>query len=206
MGRKQNDVFVLGDEVLVAEPIAPRDPGPAAATDVRGLGGESPPAPPARPAGPPAGAAMGARRLAVLGLGAAAAATLGALELSSGTGSAHPQHDRTSPRSALVVRPAPSAPAPSAPYRAPARRVDPKPKPRPHHRSVQRRPRDIHHSETVREPHSEEAPVSSPVEVPVPPPAPLVSSVPVPALPPPSPSPPPGGDGSGSGEQFGFER
>jgi outer membrane biosynthesis protein TonB len=206
MGRKQNDVFVLGDELLVAEPIAPRDPGPAVATDVRGLGGCSPPPPPARPAGFSAGSAMGARRLAVLGLGAAAAATLGALELSSGTGSAHPQGDQASPRSALVVRPVPSAPAPSTPHRAPARPADPKPKPRPNHRSVERRPRDIHRSEPEREPRSEEAPVSSPVEVPVPPSAPLASPVPAPAPSPSSPSPPPGGDGSGSGEQFGFER
>ena len=71
MGRKQNDVFVLGDESLIAVPIAPRDPAPAATTDARGEGGGSPSPPPARSAGLPTGAAIGARRLAVLGLGAA---------------------------------------------------------------------------------------------------------------------------------------
>ena len=133
MGRKQNDVFVLGDESLTAEPIAPRDPAPLAATDAQEGGGSPPPS--AGPTGLPTGAAMGARRLAVLGLGAAAAATLGALELSSGTGSAHSQGDRTSPRSALLARPAPSAPAPHA-QPAPARPAGPKPRPRPDHRSV----------------------------------------------------------------------
>ena len=102
MGRKQNDVFVLGDETLIAEPIA-RDPAPLAATDPQEGSGASPPSPPAGRSGLATGAAMRARRLAVLGLGAAVAATLGALELSSGTGSAHSQGDRTSPLSALAI-------------------------------------------------------------------------------------------------------
>ncbi len=203
MGRKQNDVFVLGDESLIAEPIAPRDPAPLAATDARGGGGSPPPPPSAGPTGLPTGAAMGARRLAVLGLGAAAAATLGALELSSSTGSAHSQGDRTSPRSAPLARPAPSAPAPHA-QPAPARPAGPKPRPRPDHRSVLRRPRALHHSEREREPRPEEAPVSSPVKAPAPTSPPAVSRAPAPL--PPSPPPPPGGGGSGSGEQFGFER
>ena len=40
MGRKQNDVFVLGDESLAAEPIATRDPDPLAVTDAQVPDGE----------------------------------------------------------------------------------------------------------------------------------------------------------------------
>jgi hypothetical protein len=202
MGRKQNDVFVLGDESLAAEPIAARDPDPAGVKDAREPNGESPSPAPARPVGPPAGSAMGARRFAVLGLGAAAAATLGALEL-SGAGPAHPQRDQTSPRSPLVVSPAASAPAPPT-RAAPARPADPKREPRPRHLTVERRPRQIHHSEPEREPSPKQAPVSSPVDAPVPSPPPVATPGPAPL--PPSPPPSLGGGGSGSGEQFGFER
>ncbi|HWW67483.1 MAG TPA: hypothetical protein VNY83_05820 [Solirubrobacterales bacterium] len=201
MGRKQNDVFVLGDESLAAEPIAARDPDPPAVTGAREPNGESPPAP-ARPCDPPGGSAAGAtRRLAVLGLGAAAAATLGALEL-SGAGPAHPHRDQTSPRSLLAASPAPSAPAPPT-RAAPARPADPQSKPRPRHLTV-RRPRRIHHGEPEREPNPEQAPVSSPVQAPAPPPPPVAAPAPAPL--PPSPPPPPGGGGSGGRERFGFER
>lgn len=204
MRRNQNDVFVLGDESLVTEPIAPRDPAPVAVMDVREEGGSLPPSPPAPLAGLPAGSALGVRKLAVLGLGAAAAATFGALEFSS-PGSAHPQGDRTSPHAALVVKPASSAPTPAA-HPAPTRPIVPRPRPKPRHLSVPRRPRDVHHSELEREPTSSEAPVSSPVEEPVSPPAP--SPAPAPAPPPADPSPPPAvaGGGTGRGESFGFER
>jgi putative chitobiose transport system permease protein len=207
MRRNQNDVFVLGEESLLAETIAPREPAPAAEGDGREGGGPLPPSSPARPTGFPAGSALGVRKLAVLGLGAAAAATFGALELSSGTGPAHLQGDRTSQHSALVVSSAPIAAAPAAPP-APVRRLDPMPRPRSPHLSLQRRPRDNHRSETERRPNSEQAPVSSPVEVSAsPPPAPVAIPAPAPTLPPrvPSPSPPSGGD-SGSIESFGFER
>jgi hypothetical protein len=204
MRRNQNDVFVLGDESLIAEPIGPRDPVPAATTDAREGGGSLPPSLPTRPVGFPAGSALGARKLAVLGLGAAAAATLGALEFSS-PGSAHPQVGRTSQHAALVVKPAPGATAPVT-HPAPTRPVVPKPRPKPRHLSVHRRPRDVHHIEPEREPTSEEAPVSSPVEVSAPPPAPMTSPAPAPAPPAPSPPPASAGGGSGGGESFGFER
>lgn len=204
MRRNQNDVFVLGDESLIAEPIGPREPVPAAVTEARKGGGSLPSSSPARPAGFPAGSALGARKLAVLGLGAAAAATLGALEFSS-PGSAHPQVGRMSPHAALVVKPAPGAAAPVA-HPAPTRPVVPKPRPKPRHLSVHRRLRDVHHTEPEREPNPEQAPVSSPVEVSAPPPAPTTSPAPAPPPPAPSPPPAPAGGGSGGGESFGFER
>lgn len=201
MGRKQNDVFVLGDESLAAEPIATGDTDLPAPTELQvPSGGSSSPPVHARSGGQSGGSAASVtRQLAVLGLGAAAAATLGALEL-SGVGPAHPQSDQTSPRSPLAARPAASAPAPSA-RPAPARPIAPKSRPR--HRDVVRQPRHLHHSEPEREPSSEQAPVSSPVEAPAPPPLAVAS----PAVSAPSPSPPPAARGGGRGEaEFGFER
>ncbi len=207
MRRNQNDVFVLGEESLLAETIALRELAPAAERDGREGGDSLPPSPPARPTGFPAGSALGARKLAVLGLGAAAAATFGALELSSGSGSAHLQSDQTSQHSALVVSSAPIAAAPAAPP-APVRRLDPMPRPRSPHLGLRRRPRDDHRSETERRPNSEQAPVSSPVEVSASPsPAPVATPAPAPPPPPTGSSPPPpSGGGSGSVESFGFER
>ncbi len=195
MGRKQNDVFVLGEESLHAEPIATGNPDPVAAEDEREPGGEVSPSPPVRSADSVGGAN---RRLAVLGLGAAAAATLGALEL-SGAGPVHPQRSQTSPRWPLIASSAPSAPAPPA-HPAPPRPADPKSEPRSRPRRVRRRPRDVRHGKPEREPTQGQAPVGSPAEVSVPPMAPT------PAPPPPSPPPPPGGGGSGGRERFGFER
>jgi hypothetical protein len=206
MRRNQNDVFVLGDESLVAEPLGPRGPAPVAATKARKDGGSLPPLLSAHPVGFPAGSALGVRKLAVLGLGAAVAATLGALEFSS-PGSAHPQADVTSSHAALVMRPVSSAPAPAS-HPVPVRHVVPKARPKHRRPSVRRRTVDVHHDETEREPNLEEAPESSSVEVPAPPPVPVTTSAPAPVPPPtvPSPPPAPAGGGSGSGEGFGFER
>ncbi|MGA8745669.1 MAG: hypothetical protein WB507_07380 [Solirubrobacterales bacterium] len=201
MGRKQNDVFVLGDESLAAEPSATREPDPLALMDAQMPDGESssPPAP-ARPTEHPGGSGPSVtRRLAVLGLGAAAAATLGALEL-SGAGPVHPQHDQTSSRSPLAASPVASAPAPAA---RPARARPFAPKPRPRHRELMRRPRHLHHREPEREPSPEQAPVSSPVEAPAPPPLTVASPTPVPPQPSP---PPPSGGGGPVAREFGFER
>jgi len=203
MGRKQNDVFVLGDESLAAEPIATRDPDPPALTDGQVPSGESSSSPaPARSSEQPgcSGASV-TRRLAALGLGAAAAATLGALEL-SGAGPGYPQRDQTSSRPPLAASPAASASAPNA-QPAPARPLAPTLRPRPRHGDVMRRSRHLHHGEPRREPRPEQAPVSSPVEASTPPPIAVASPAPVP--PHPSPPPPSGGGGSVGGE-FGFER
>jgi len=197
MRRKQNDVFVLGEESLLAEPTATGESDPVGATNEREACGESPPRVPARSGAP----AVRARRLAVLGLGIAAAATLGALELSGAGPASSPRRGPTSPHSALSASAAPSAPVPLA-HPAPARLLDPKLRPRPEWRRA-RRPRAIHHSEPERKSKPKEAPVSSLVEVPAPP-RPALSSAPVPTLP--SRPPPPVGGGSGSGERFGFER
>ncbi|MFI5029051.1 MAG: hypothetical protein ACHQCF_08765, partial [Solirubrobacterales bacterium] len=110
MGRRNhNDVFVLGDELLAAETTALRIPDPAAPVDDQEPEGSAPSGLGHRPA--PLGAARGPRRLAALGLGAAAAATLGVLELASGS-SKQPQSTETSPRSAPRTRPAPRAASP----------------------------------------------------------------------------------------------
>jgi hypothetical protein len=201
MGPKQNDVFVLGDESLATEPIAARDLDHPAPPELGVPSGES--------FSPPAHACCGGqsggsptsvtRRLAVLGLGAAAAATLSALEL-SGAGPAHPQSDQTSPRSPLAIRGAASAAAPSA---RPARARAIAPRSRPRHRKVMREPRHLRHDEPKREPGPEHAPVSSPAKAPAPPPLAVASPTPVP----PQPSPPPPSSGGGSvAREFGFER
>ncbi len=190
---------MLGEESLAAEePIAAGDQESTAAPNAREPDDESPPAVSARPIGSP----VGARRFAVLGLGAVTAATLGALELSSSP-SVRPQPDQTFPLSSLVKRPARKAPAPTAQPAPPRPRVL-KPEPRPRPTKASRRPREIHQSESEREPTATQAPVGSPVATPEPPPqaSPAQAALP-PSPPPPSPR---GAGGSAGREDFGFER
>ncbi len=196
MGRKQNDVFVLGEEVLLAAPVATADPDPVAARDDRQPDGETSAPAPARPLAQ----VLAPRRLAVLGLGAAAAATLAALEFSN---AAHRQPSQTSASSPLSAGSAARDQAPPTDPAPPASTV-PKPEPRHRHRAPRRPARDSRRGEPKRKPTPEKAPLGSAVEAPAPP----VRSAagPAPATPPPSPSPPPGGDGQGGRENFGFER
>ncbi len=197
MGRKQNDVFVLGEEVLLAAPIVSADSDPGGARDDWEPDGETSPS---EPAGPLA-QMPGPRRLAALGLGAAAAATLAALELSS---AAHPQPSQTSSPSPLSARSAARASAPPAHRAPPTPPTVREPEPSCRHRALRRPPRDTHHSESRRKPTQDKAPVGSAVQVPAPP----VRSAagPAPAPPPQSPLPPSGGGGRGGRESFGFER
>ena len=195
MGRKQKDVFVLGQESLLDEPATTVFSPPLADEDRREPEGEaSSPAPVRMPRH-----ARGPRRIALLGLGAVAAATLAALKV-SGAGPAQQRRDRTQPRTALALSPPARAAAPSI-RAAPAHLLADKPHPRTRHLDLVRGPRNFHDREPEREPSAEEAPASSPVEAP----APAQLGSPVPAPSPPSPAPPSGGGGSVR-EEFGFER
>lgn len=197
MRRKQDDVFLLGDESLFAEQAATRNLG-SATGDGQGAGGETPPASLTSPAHP--GSSLpGARRLAVLGIGAAAAASFGALELTGG-GTSHPARPQASARSPLIARSAASVPATPEEARPTVHSKQPSPR----HQEARRRPEPIHHRKPEREPTAQEAPVGTPVDVsaPSPPPAPAPAPVPSPL----SPSPAPTGGGSRGREQFGFER
>jgi len=186
--RKNNDVFVIGEEAL-AETTALRD------TDrLEPAGDPEPEAAPAfggaRPS--PPGPARSPRLLAALGISAAAAATLTALELSSAGDRSDAQRPKTSAPSALVMGPAPGA------AESPLSAIPPS--------SHRRKPVARTQSgrtggdEPEREPTEEEAPASSPP----PPVATYPQSAPAPE--PPSPPPSPGGGGQGGTEPFGFER
>lgn len=199
--RKQDDVFLIGEESLLSGQVPGPDPDPATAEIGPAAIELDSPAPACAPPHP-AGALAGTRGIALLGLGAAAAVTLGALELAGG-GDPAPVHHATSPRSPLIARSAASAPAraevPSSPPVTHERPVPERP-PTPRHTTP------THRSEPEREPApTEEAPVSSPVEsTPVPSPAPAGEPAAAPASP--SPPPPSSGGGSGGVERFGFER
>jgi hypothetical protein len=188
MGRKKNDVFVLGDESLNAEPIGVRDFGSERAVDEEDRTGELP-APDARGVGVPAASTSStSRRLAVLGLGAGAAAVIAGSALFADTGS----HRIVSPPTTSVVSaPPPSVATPSV--AVPDAHV------RPHHRPKPKSGQSGHHSHSKpeREPTIDEAPVSSAVDVPAP-----VTISPPPSAPPPLQS----GGASGGREEFGFER
>jgi hypothetical protein len=195
--RKQDDVFLIGEESLFAEQASEPDPDPATAAIGPGavefdapLRGPSPPR--------PLGALPGPRGLALLGLGAAAAATLGALELTGG-GDRAPVQDETSARSPQIARSAASAPAQAE---VPSHLVTPD-QPKPERPPTPWRTVTTHPGEPEREPTPPVAPVSSPVPV-------TLHSPPAsaPAVEPAPPSPPPSSSGGGSGgvERFGFER
>jgi hypothetical protein len=194
--RKQDDVFLIGEESLLSERALEPDPDPATA-----IGPEAAElASPVRvPSPAPASALPGRRGLALLGLGAAAVATLGVLELSGG-GDPAPAQRQTSARSPLIARSAASAPARAE---VPRPLVTTK-QPQAERHPMPRRPVAGDPGETVREPTPPLAPVSLPVAAtaPSPPPASVVALAPTPPSSPPS-SP---GGGSGGVERFGFER
>jgi len=73
MGRKQNDVFVLGDESLLTETIGVGDSGSAGIDDGEGLAAKLLPPDSVSEGAVLAAPSSSPRRLAVLGLGAGAA-------------------------------------------------------------------------------------------------------------------------------------
>jgi hypothetical protein len=197
--RKQDDVFLIGEEILFSDQALDLEPDPAAAAigpeaDEHSSSVRAPS--PSRPASP----LPGPRGIALLGLGAAAAATFGVLEMAGG-GDPAPVHHEASARSPLIARSAAGVPAK---VEVPRPLVIPD-RPQAERRPTPRRPVATHPGETEREPTSPVAPVSSPVQVTVPSPPP--ASAPAAAPTPPSP-PPPSSSGGGSGgvERFGFER
>jgi hypothetical protein len=206
--RNRDDVFLIGEEQILAGQEADRDPDPTIAIE----------APGGRPSRRPRslhlpGAFRGSRGLALLGLMAGAVAIPVALRPGGGSG---PDRSRTSsPRSPLISRSAASVPAkPTA--RIHPRAADKAEVHRPgvadHGRS--RRPQApaprkvvLTRSEPEREPTPSVAPVSSPAVTPTPStPAPEVPPQPT-APPTPEPGPPPSSSGGGPAgvESFGFE-
>jgi hypothetical protein len=204
MGRKEHDVFVLGDETLVVEPSSTPDEdlvGYTTTPDDRAESAESheyvvaPTTTRNRVAPTP-------RRLAVLGLGAGAVTVFAVSVLSAGGGN----QPTLSPRSTSLVSSPPSLPAVTRKVAAPS----PRPHPRAHHPrrhpALKRDARDRHSKKSERKTTHVEAPVDSSASVPVTIlPAPSSVSVAVPE--PPSPSPPPQSGGSSGGRaEFSFER
>jgi hypothetical protein len=213
MGRNGHDVFVLGDEALVAEPDSTQDSGSVWVDEARHRGMDS-------MEGHEAVASVGVRhrassvprRLAVLGLSVGAVVVFAASRLLTGGGDSP---SRPSLRSSSVVSPAP-LPTPVskhvvAPSPSPRHRVHRSPKPTRRHGFRRRRsPRDIgvQRETTTHEAQSRPvAVVPTTPSAPVPPPAP--SPAPAPFTSPPvrsSLSSAKGGSGSGGGQEFGFER
>jgi hypothetical protein len=208
--RSRDDIFLIGEEQILADPEASRDPDPT--TSIEGPGGRS-----SRRGPRPShlhGSLHGARGLALAGLGAGAVALLAVLELGGGEGPDHPQAI-SSPRSPLISRSAAGAPA------LPTTRVHPRVaghaevhrptvhehRPRHARHQVPVRPPVTTRSEPEREPTIPVAPVSSPPVTPTEPtPAPEQASLATAT--PASPGPPPTSSGGGPGgvESFGFER
>jgi hypothetical protein len=195
--RKQDDVFLIGEESLLPDQALDLELDPAAAIGPEADEHSSPVRTPSpfRPASP----LPGPRGLVLLGLGAAAAATLGVLELAGG-GDPAPVHHEASARSPLIARSAASAPAKAEVPRLPVTPDQPQAERPP----MLRRHPTSHRSETEREPTSPQAPDNSTVNVTVPslPPASAPAAAPTRPSSPPSSS----GGGSGGGERFGFER
>lgn len=200
MGRKQDDVFVLGEESLLDEATEARDSGPVSIEE-EGPSGQLPLPGVSASGGSTPASASASRRLAVLALGAGAAALSAGLVISAKTGS----HDAPTQPQASSVRRSPSAaiagnaaPPVSA---VPRRSLDPGPRPKRPRRQPRPRPR----GEPQRETTTDSAPVSSPVDVVAvvtdPPPTPVA-----PPLPPSEPSPPRGEGASGGRGEFGLER
>jgi hypothetical protein len=207
--RSRDDVFLIGEESILAGPEIVSDPDPI--TPIETLG-ESPSRRP-RSAHLP-GSLNGARGLALAGLGAGAALLLAALELGGGKGPALPT-PTSSPRSPLISRSTARVPA------SPAARVHhPVARPAEVHRPtvVHHRSRHAEHPASVRPPVTPQEPEREPTE----PVAPVSSTAvteakptPAPAVAPaattgstPSPGPPPSSSGGGPAgvESFGFER
>jgi hypothetical protein len=195
--RKQDDVFLIGEESLLLDQVADSDTDLTVAigSETEELSSSVRAPSPSRPLS----AIPGPRGLALLGLGAAAAATLGALELSGG-GEPAAVSPEASARSPLIARSATSAPARAE---VPSPLVHPERSEPERHRAPRSSAAD-HPSEPEREPTPPVAPVSSPVSTPLPSPPP--ASAPTLAPAPPSPPPTSSGGGSGGVERFGFER
>ena len=210
MGRKENDVFVLGDEPLATESDSTYDADLVGDEDTtREFGAESAELhEPVTPAQPRSRVAPAPRRLAVLGLSAGAATVVAISVFSAGGGG--DESSSPPPQPASLVASPPPLPA-VTPHKVTA------PSPRPHHRAHHRvrrnakKARDVrnhHRKESQRETTHTEAPVDSTVSVPTtvtvepaPPPTPV--STPEPPSPPP---PAQSGGGSGARAEFSFER
>jgi hypothetical protein len=207
--RSRDDVFLIGEESILAGPEIGTDPDPI--TPIESLG-ESPSR---RPRSPHLlGSLHGARGLALVGLGAGAALLLAALELGGGKGPARPT-PTSSPRSPLISRSTARVPAiPTARVHAPAARPAEVHRPTVvhHHRSWQvERPASVRppvtQEEPEREPTEQVAPVSSTaVTEAVPTPAPAVAPAATTGSTPPGPPPSSSGGGPAGVESFGFER
>jgi hypothetical protein len=205
MGRRQNNVFVLGDESLVAERIDGQDSRHEDLGDAELQTGQLPQFESPGVGTSSASSSPFPRRLAALGLLAGALAVIAGL-----TVFAKPDvPPGTLPVAALsTAAPKVSAPEVSA-ASPPAQTVPHHPavrRPSPRRRPVSRKPQGRPSSEPEREPLIEEAPVSPPVDVTTPTPAPV--TVPVTA-PPPTPSAPPPSEGGGASAgkpEFSFER
>lgn len=206
MGRKENDVFVLGDEPLATESDSTYDADLVGDEDTtREFGAESAELhEPVTPAQPRSRVAPAPRRLAVLGLSAGAATVVAISVFSAGGGG--DESSSPPPQPASLVASPPPLPA-ATPHKVTA------PSPRPHHRVRRnaKKARDVrnhHRKESQRETTHTEAPVDSTVSVPTtvtvepaPPPTPV--STPEPPSPPP---PAQSGGGSGARAEFSFER
>ncbi|HEX4306427.1 MAG TPA: hypothetical protein VHZ54_10340 [Solirubrobacterales bacterium] len=207
--RSRDDIFLIGEEQILAaqEP----DPAPDPTIAIEAPGGRSS----RRPRSPHLpGSLQGARGLALAGLGAGVLAVLAALELGGGSGPAR-RATTSSPRSPLISRSAARVPAAPA-TRTHARAARPAEVHRPavvhHHRPRHPEARvrsrsQVIQSEPEREPTIPVAPVSSPVVTPTEPTPVSGLSAAAPAEPT-SPGPPPSSSGGGPGgvESFGFER
>jgi len=199
MGRKRNDVFVLGDEQF-AEHVGTQEIASERADRTEGPTDEFSASVPSHGGVSSTANLSAARRLAALGLVVGAVAAVAALTLSSGGDHESSRVPEASPSSPVVSAPPPSAPLAAHVPSVSTPRPQPKSKPK-HDRPSEPGPRPT--TEHERETNDDPAPVSSSVDVPVSVPVPAPVSVP----PLPSASPPPGGgDASGGGEEFSFER
>lgn len=223
--RDRDDVFVIGEESLLLDGHdTGRGPDPKIA--IEGSGGRSCRRS-RRPHRLPA-ALPGPRGLALIAL-ALGAAALAALRPGGGGGPDRPA-DVVSQRSPLISRSAAGAPAAPRPRaRHPARRAAEVPPRSVHHQRSRRAEApaspgpEVTRGESVREPTSPVAPVSSPVLTPPSETAPSAGSGPAATATSPPPSPPPSSSGGGPGgvgepapasadahpagvEAFGFER
>ncbi len=204
MARKEHDVFVLGDETLVAEPDGTADVSLEGDDAARNLDAESVESQQyVTPTTIRNRAAPVPRRLAVLGLSVGATTVIGVSVLSTGgNGDSPPRPQRST---SLVSSP----PLPAATPRVAA--PSPPSLHRAHHRKrragpSEREVRTRHSHMPERETRISKAPVGSTVTIPAAvPPAPSPAPMTIPVPPSPSPSPHDGG-GSGGGEEFGFER
>jgi hypothetical protein len=208
--RNRDDVFLIGEEQILADPDSGHDTDLSPATEE--IGGRPTPRPPRSLHLP--GSLQGSGGLALLGLGAGAIAFLSVLELGGGQGPVESQRT-SSQRSPSISRSTAGVPA--------------QPRPRVHPRAAVpaevHRHRVVHHhrprhpqapvrirpaittAEPEREPTPSVAPVSSATVAPTEPaPAPQVAPAATPEPTPPGPPPSSSSGGPGGVESFGFER